>query len=79
MKATLALVLFANLSLSAIAQTQVEPTPPPTPAPVTLNLDLSHMSLTAAQIRKRDRLLKPIYDNYQNVNLSSVSNALEQA
>lgn len=46
---------------------------------VELNLGLEHMSLTAAQIRKRDKLLKPIYDNYQNVNLSSVANVIEKA
>lgn len=44
-----------------------------------LDLGLEHMSLTAAEIRQRDRLLKPIYDNYQTVNLSSVANAMERA
>lgn len=44
----------------------------------TLNLSLDYMSLTPAEIKKRDKLLAPIYDNYQNINLSSVSNALEK-
>jgi hypothetical protein len=44
-----------------------------------LNLSLEHLSLTPSQIKKRDKSLAPIYDNYQNVNLSSVANALEGA
>jgi len=49
-------------------------------APVSeLNLSLDHMSLTTQEIKKRDELLKPIYDNYESVNLSSVANAIEGA
>jgi hypothetical protein len=69
MKRLLVLALTATLTLHAFAQT----------APVQLNLGLDHMTLTARQIRERDRLLKPIYDNYQTINLSSVANAVERA
>ena len=77
----LALLAAFSISLSTFNPVYAEEATPPsvTSAPVEVDLSLNHMSLTAAQIRKRDRLLKPIYDNYQNVNLSSVSNALEQA
>ena len=70
MKKTLVLAFAATMSFATFAQS--------TPT-VQLSMGLEHMSLTASQIRKRDRLLKPIYDNYQNVNLASVSNALEKA
>lgn len=90
MKKSLCLAVL-SLSFITLAQAQIRPTTnvtapapvvataaPATPA-VQLDLGLEHMSLTAAQIRKRDKLLKPIYDNYRNVNLSSVANALEKA
>lgn len=73
----LCIALVATLSIGAFAQTST-PTAPAAPT-VQLNMGLEHMSLTARQIRSRDRLLRPIYDNYQNVNLSSVANALERA
>lgn len=69
MKRLLVLAMMATLTLPAFAQ----------PAPVQLNLGLDHMTLTARQIRERDRKLKPIYDNYQTINLSSVANAVERA
>lgn len=80
MKKSLCFALVATLGMSSLAFAQRTTTSIASPASaVELNLGLEHMSLTAAQIRKRDRLLKPIYSNYQNVNLSSVSNALERA
>lgn len=72
MKRTIVWALALTLNFAATAQAQ-------TTAPVELSMGLEHMSLTAKQIRARDRLLKPIYSNYQNVNLSSVANALEKA
>jgi hypothetical protein len=68
---------FGSMTFAQTTATSVTVTTPATS--VELNLGLEHMSLTAAQIRKRDKLLKPIYDNYQNVNLSSVANVIEKA
>jgi hypothetical protein len=73
-------VLFAiafqmALTSATFAKDQNMPT-----APVQeLNLSLDAMSLTTKEISKRDKLLKPIYENYETVNLSSVANALETA
>ncbi len=43
-----------------------------------LDLDLSYLELTAKEIKKRDKLLKPIYDNYEEQNVSSMINAIEK-
>jgi hypothetical protein len=73
-------VLFAiaiqmALTSAAFAKDVKMPT-----APVEeLNLSLDVMALTTKEISKRDKLLKPIYENYETVNLSSVANALESA
>ncbi|MBP9682346.1 MAG: hypothetical protein KBD76_13145 [Bacteriovorax sp.] len=44
-----------------------------------LNLSLEYLSLTPSEIKARDALLRPIYDNYENTTISSVANALERA
>lgn len=71
----LALAAYTTFSSLSFA---TEPTLPATPVKE-LNLSLEHLSLTTTEIKNRDKLLKPIYENYETVNLSSVANALESA
>ncbi len=66
---TLALLLTMGNSFADDQMTQAEGV---------VDLDISYLELTPEEIRKRDKLLKPIYDNYENQNVSSLSNAIEE-
>lgn len=73
-------VLFAIAIQMAVTSTAfAAPVKMPTTPVKELNLSLDAMSLTTSEIKKRDRLLSPIYSNYETVNISSVANAIESA